>query len=57
LRHGGTGDSWYGHDKELAAQRKAFKKKGLDYYQDENGMYKLRPLDKGEVPDENAVTP
>lgn len=57
LRHGGTGDSWYGHDEDLAAQRKAFKKKGLDYYQDENGMYKLRPLNPGEVPNENAVTP
>ena len=44
LRHGGTGDSWYGHDEDLAAQREAFKAKGLDYYQDENGMYKLRPL-------------
>ncbi len=57
LRHGGTGDSWYGHDDDLAAQREAFKKKGLDYYQDENGMYKLRPLNPGEVPNENAVTP
>lgn len=46
LRHGGTGDGWYGHDEELAAQREAFKAKGLDYYQDENGMYKLRPLNE-----------
>jgi hypothetical protein len=46
LRHGGTGDSWYGHDADLAAQREAFKKKGLDYYQDENGMYKLRPIEE-----------
>ena len=50
LRHGGTGDSWFDHDKELAAQREAFKAKGLDYYQDENGMYKLRPLNPNETP-------
>lgn len=56
LRHGGTGDSWYGHDEELAELRKKFKEKGLEYYQDENGMYKLRLLNSGEVPNENAVT-
>jgi hypothetical protein len=57
LRHGGTGDSWAGHDTELQAQREAFKKKGLEYYQDDNGMYKLRPLNPEEVPNENAVAP
>jgi hypothetical protein len=44
LRHGGTDKSWKDHTAELDAQREAFKKKGLDYYQDENGMFKLRPL-------------
>jgi hypothetical protein len=55
LRHGGTDKSWEGHDAELAAQQEAFKKKGLEYYKDENGMYKLRPLQQGVTPDENAV--
>ena len=55
LRHGGTSDSWAGHDAELAAQQEAFKKQGLEYYQDENGMYKLRPLNASEVPNTNAV--
>ena len=50
LRHGGTSDSWYGHDEELAKLREAFKAKGLDYYQDENGMYKLRLLNPNETP-------
>lgn len=47
LRHGGTSDSWYDHDNDLAALKEAFKKKGLDYYLDtENGMYKLRKIDQ-----------
>ena len=54
LRHGGTSDSWYGHDKELAALREVFKKKGLDYYQDENGMYKLRKINQSNTLNGNS---
>lgn len=50
LRHGGTGDGWYGHDKELEELTKFFKDRNLDYYQDENGMYKLRLLNPKEDP-------
>ena len=50
LRHGGTGDGWYGHDEELEELRKFFKDRNLDYYQDENGMYKLRLLNSKEDP-------
>lgn len=46
LRHGGTGDSWKGHDTELQALINAFKDRGLDYYLDpKTNMYLLKPLE------------
>ena len=50
LRHGGTDDSWYGHEKELEELRKFFKSRNLDYSPDENGMYKLHLLNSKEDP-------
>lgn len=51
LRHGGTSDSWAGHEDDLKKRQEMFKAKGLDYYQDpDTGMYKLRKL--GETPEE-----
>ena len=51
LRHGGTSDSWAGHEDDLKKRQEMFKAKGLDYYQDpDTGMYKLRKLD--ETPEE-----
>lgn len=51
LRHGGTSDSWAGHEDDLKKRQEMFKEKGLDYYQDpDTGMYKLRKL--GETPEE-----
>ena len=44
LRHGGNADSWFNHENELNELREFFRSRNLDYYQDENGMYKLRPL-------------
>ena len=60
LRHGGTNDSWFGHEEELAAQKELFKKQGLDYYADPmTGMYKLRPLQQAQsestVPQQSAT--
>lgn len=52
LRHGGTRDSWQTHDKELQDLCEKFKQKGLEYYLDENGMYKLRLLNS-DKPSEN----
>lgn len=55
LRHGGTGDSWKGHDTELQALINAFKSKNLDYYLDpETNMYLLKPL---ESTDKKGTTP
>ena len=55
LRHGGTGDSWKGHDTELQALVNAFKGRGLDYYLDpETNMYLLKPL---ESTDKKVTTP
>ena len=55
LRHGGTGDSWKGHDTELQALVNAFKGKNLDYYLDpETNMYLLKPL---ESTDKKGTTP
>ena len=55
LRHGGTGDSWKGHDTELQALINAFKGRGLDYYLDsETDMYLLKPL---ESIDKKGTTP
>ena len=49
LRHGGTGDSWKGHDTELQALVNAFKGKNLDYYLDpETNMYLLKPLESAD---------
>ena len=54
LRHGGTGDSWKGHDTELQALVNAFKGRGLDYYLDpETNMYLLKPLESA---DKKATT-
>lgn len=44
FRHGGTEDSWKDNQEELQATIKAFADRGLDYYLDNNGMYKLRVL-------------
>ena len=55
LRHGGTGDSWKGHDTELQALVNAFKGRGLDYYLDpETNMYLLKPLESA---DKKVTTP
>lgn len=55
LRHGGTGDSWKGHDTELQALVNAFKGKNLDYYLDpETNMYLLKPLESA---DKKGTTP
>lgn len=55
LRHGGTEDSWKGHDTELQALVNAFKGKNLDYYLDpETNMYLLKPLESA---DKKATTP
>lgn len=54
LRHGGTGDSWKGHDTELQSLVNAFKGKNLDYYLDpETNMYLLKPLESA---DKKATT-
>lgn len=54
LRHGGTGDSWKGHDAELQTLINTFKGRGLDYYLDpETNMYLLKPL---ESVDKKATT-
>lgn len=42
FRHGGTKESWANNQEQLQATIKAFADKGLDYYLDSNGMYKLR---------------
>ena len=62
LRHGGTNDSWFGHEEELATQKELFKKQGLDYYADPmTGMYKLRPLQQAQseptTPQQPATQP
>lgn len=55
LRHGGTGDSWKGHDTELQALVNAFKGRGLDYYLDpKTNMYLLKPLESAS---EKVTTP
>lgn len=54
FRHGGTKESWANNQEQLQATIKAFADKGLDYYLDDNGMYKLRPLVK-EVVEEKPV--
>lgn len=57
LRHGGTSDSWYGHEKELKALQEKFKEQGLDYYLDTtNNMYKLRPLQNNTTTPEGETT-
>ena len=43
LRNGGTELGWQGHERELKALQEEFKKKGLEYYND-NGIFKLRLL-------------
>ena len=55
LRHGGTGDSWKGHNTELQTLVNTFKSKGLDYYLDlKTNMYLLKPL---ESTDKKGTTP
>lgn len=45
LRHGGTEDSWKGHEDELTKFQEMLKKKGLQYTLDpETGMYLMSPI-------------
>lgn len=45
LRHGGTGDSWKGHEEELTKFQNMLKEKGLQYTLDpESGMYLMSPI-------------
>lgn len=45
LRHGGTEDSWKGHEAELAKFQDMLKEKGLQYTLDpESGMYLMSPI-------------
>lgn len=46
LRHGGSRESWNGHSDQLQALKDAFKAKNLEYYEDTDGMFKLRPIKK-----------
>lgn len=47
LRHGGTGDSWKGHEAELTKFQDMLKEKGLQYTLDpESGMYLMSPIPK-----------
>lgn len=47
LRHGGTGDSWKGHEEELLKFQNMLKEKGLQYTLDpESGMYLMSPIQK-----------
>ena len=46
LRHGGTNDSWFGHEDDLKKLQAQFREKGLDYRADDNGMFKLYKLDE-----------
>lgn len=50
LRHGGTSNSWNGHDKELQELIEFFKSRNLDYSPDKNGMYKLHLLNSNKTP-------
>ena len=57
LRHGGTSDSWTKHEDELNNLKEFFKNKNLDYYLDSvSGMYKLRPLNSNETPQNPNVS-
>ena len=45
LRHGGTGDSWKGHEEELTKFQNMLKEKGIQYTLDpESGMYLMSPI-------------
>jgi hypothetical protein len=47
MRHTGSKESWAGKDTELAAAKEAWKKKGFDYYLDEEtNMYKIKPIEQ-----------
>lgn len=47
LRHGGTEDSWKGHEEELTKFQNMLKEKGLQYTLDpESGMYLMSPIQK-----------
>ena len=47
LRHGGTEDSWKGHEEELTKFQNMLKEKGLQYTLDpESGMYLMSPINK-----------
>lgn len=47
MRHTGSKESWAGRDTELAAAKEAWKKKGFDYYLDEEtNMYKIKPIEQ-----------
>lgn len=47
LRHGGTGDSWKGHEEELIKFQNMLKEKGLQYTLDpETGMYLMSPIEQ-----------
>lgn len=50
LRHGGTEDSWKGHENELTKFQNILKEKGLQYTLDpESGMYLMSPLQSAEI--------
>ena len=50
LRHGGTEDSWKGHENELTKFQNMLKEKGLQYTLDpESGMYLMSPLQSVEI--------
>ena len=55
LRHGGTRQSWKGHENELAQLQEKFKQRGLNYIDDveDSDMFYLRPLN----PSEQVTTP
>ena len=47
LRHGGTEDSWKGHEDELTKFQEMLKEKGLQYTLDpETGMYLMSPIEQ-----------
>lgn len=57
MRHTGSKESWAGKDTELAAAKEAWKKKGFDYYLDEEtNMYKIKPIEQT-APVTTPVTP
>lgn len=50
LRHGGSSDSWYGHEAELKAFKDMLASKGLDYSLNTGtGMYELGLLDSEKI--------